>query len=185
LDIDSLEGFPDLKILQLEKPDGWHQLPNDKVVENLKKFNFEISQLNDLVNSHNGSATYLVYMKYDRHKHIGVIPTIQVNVRENFEQNMDSFYLAMDNGIFEMFDLLDCFRVTLPLEKVEIDGIQSLRFMSSFTVNYKGEEVMVSSWTYLVPFKGHYYQINFSDLLNDNCDSIYNEVFNEMKFINK
>ena len=112
-----------------------------------------------------------------------MIPTIQVNARENPTKDFESFKKMITESTktigyaFQNFTFID-----EPQEK-EINGEKAIYFKTKYnmTIN-NGERITVRSWTYAIPKGNFFYQVNFSDEMDkDDCSKIYEEVIQTIK----
>jgi len=160
-------GIPSLDIVM---PDSWFDNSNLDVLENLEKFEMEETQLKKLVNSNRGSLPIHIYMKYERSKHPGIIPTVQINLRQNPNRDFDFFKKSMEQSMLQMGGMLNNFSVIKEFHEIEIDSHKGIHFLASFDMKLPdGSTEKIRSWTYAIPVGNYFYQINFSDLGISSC----------------
>ncbi len=166
------DGHPSLT---LEKPAGWIDNSNLDVIANLEKYDLQETELKDLINSYQGSLTTHIYMKYDPASYPGIIPTVQVNLRPNPNQEFNTFKTAIQHSMTAMANLLANFQVIQSLQELEIGGRKGVYFLASFDMKLpNGQIEKIRSWTYAIPVGNYFYQLNFSDLSDkDDCASTY------------
>jgi hypothetical protein len=166
-------------------PNNWVDKSQLDIKDNLSSFDFNDDEITKILKSHNGSIPIVIYMKYDPDTAVaGVpIPTIQVNLRPNNSRDFNDFKKVMQNSILEFNDYFSNFKLIEPLGEVEIDGIKGVRFIFEFELPIQqGEIWKIRSWTYGFPSGKYFYQINFSDMEDENCEDLYNELINQVKF---
>jgi len=162
-------------ILKIDRPDNWYDNSNIDIQANLERYEMKESQLKDLINSNRGSIPTHIYMKYNPAGYPGIIPTVQINLRPNPNQEFKHFKMSMEHSVKQMSTILTNFKVIDKLQEIEIDGFKAIYFQASFEMKLPNNSIeKIRSWTYAIPLDSYFYQINLSDLFEkDNCEKVY------------
>ena len=165
------------------EPQGWIWANGDDLKHNLDKLDINEMDLAKIIHDHKGSVLLQSFFKYDPQTHPGVIPAIQINVRE---KNNPDFVLFKESVIKSARNLQRTYTDYTFIEDVtetKISGIKSLYFVSKFTMKTDtGQELRVRSRIYVIPMKDHYFQINMTDgILNDDCSKEFDKLIKSIK----
>ena len=148
----------------IEKPSDWIEAANMDLLDNLSKFELDDEKLAKFVKDHNGSVLLTSFYKYNPKIHAGLIPTIQVNVRLNGTRNFEEFKNLITQSANSFKQYFDDFKFESEPEVIEIDGVKSVYFVGSFSMEtQKGEVMKVRSRTYAIPHGKYFFQLNFTD----------------------
>jgi hypothetical protein len=169
----------------MQSPIKWNQATNTLIQENLDKFDVNEENLQKILRNNKGSIFLTSYYKYDPKTHPGLIPTIQINVRQKPDINFEQFKMLMvqsAKGFSTVFS--DFSYITAPTE-IEIDGIRSVYFIGKFTMKTQdGEEMKVRSRTYAIPNKNYFYQLNFTDgQTGEDCNQEFDAIIQTIKVL--
>ena len=170
---------------EMQSPIKWNQATNTLIQENLDKFDVNEENLQKILRNNKGSIFLTSYYKYDPKTHPGLIPTIQINVRQKPDINFEQFKMLMvqsAKGFSTVFS--DFSYITAPTE-IEIDGIRSVYFIGKFTMKTQdGEEMKVRSRTYAIPNKNYFYQLNFTDgQTGEDCNQEFDAIIQTIKVL--
>lgn len=172
-----IEGF------SIPLPNNWVDRSQLDIKDNLAKFDFNEAEIKEFLKTNNGSVPVALYMKYNPEEYNGPIPTIQVNLRPNTNKTFNGFKEATQLSIDEMNDIFKNFKIVVPIEEVEVNGIKGIRFVSQFDLGgKKGENWTIRSWTYGFPSGNYFYQINFSDTEDEDSSLLYEVLLDHIKF---
>jgi len=166
-------------------PNNWIDKSQLDTKNNLSNFDFNDDVITKLLEENKGSIPVVIYMKHDPDSAVAgrPIPTIQVILRPNNNGNFNDFKKDMQISTLEFSNYFSNFKIIEPLDEVEIDDIKGVRFISEFDLPVQqGEIWKIRSWTYGFPSGKYFYQINFSDIEDENCEDLYNELINQVKF---
>ena len=173
-------GITEIKV---PLPKSWKNKSDLEVSKNLFKFDFEEKDLQNMLAQHNSNIPVAIYMKYDPSEYAGIIPTIQVNLRPNNTPNFDIFKAMMQQSMSQMGDYFKNFEVISPMQDIMVGGIKGVMFLAKFNLTNGVDVWTIRSWTYAVPVGDYFYQINFSDTADENCEDLYNELLKDIEFI--
>ncbi len=157
---------------EIQEPKNWIEANNKELLKNLEKFEITDESLKKLIDDNKGSLLLNSFYKYNPKTHPGIIPTIQINVRQKNGNDFEGFKYAIiqsAKGFKKYFE--DFEYITEPTE-IEISGIKCVFFVGKFTMNTQGgSELKVRSRTYAIPYKDYFFQVNFTDGQNgEDCN---------------
>ncbi|WP_310556023.1 hypothetical protein [Flavobacterium sp.] len=167
----------------IQEPKNWIEASNEVLKKNLVKFEVSDENLAKLIENSKGSILLTSFYKYDPKTTAGLIPTIQINVRnkpvDDFEY-FKSLIIQSSKGfvkVFEDFEFIE------EAKEIEISGINSVYFIGKFTMKGKdGQEMKVRSRTYAIPFKKYFFQVNFTDgQTGEDCTLEFDELIKTIK----
>lgn len=171
-----IEGF------KMPLPENWYDNSDLDLKDNLAKYDLEEEKISKLLKSNKGSVPVVIYTKYDPATFNGPIPTIQVLLRSTNAPRINAFKEAMTKSLNQMSNMLPDFKILSPLEIIKIDGFEAVKFVSQFNMPLNENETStIRSWTYAIPSGKHFYQINFSDMENENCENLYADLIKQLK----
>lgn len=149
------------------EPTNWIETTNKELLENLKKIEMNKDNLSQLITNNKGSLLLTSFYKYDPRSHAGIIPTIQVNVRNNKTANFEQFKNSVIQGSKGLKSYFSDFGFIKEPTEISISGIKSMYFITKFSMKSKrGEDMKVRSRTYAIPYKDYFFQVNFTDAQN-------------------
>ena len=114
---------------EMQSPKNWKQANNTLLLENLENFDVNEESLQKILQTNKGSILLTSYYKYDPKTHPGLIPTIQINVRQKPDIDFEQFKMLMiqsAKGFSTVFS--DFTYITAPGE-IEISGVRSFYFV--------------------------------------------------------
>lgn len=148
----------------MDSPKGWLVIGKPDIKDNLKKFEFTTAELEYLLKDANKSVLLGGYHKYDPKVRAGVIPTIQINLRENPTKTFQQFKSGLIKSISGMKSQFDEFELIGDPQEIEIAGVRSLAFKMKFVMTLAGgERKNLRSRTIAIPAANHFFQLNFTD----------------------
>lgn len=167
----------------MDEPDGWIWADNNDLKQNLGKLDLDNSKLLKIIQDHKGSLLLLSCYKYDPMTKAGLIPAIQVNVRERRNKDFEvfkSYIVKSANGLKSLYP--DYEFIDEPQE-VKVSRIKSIYFSGKFTMKTQmGDSYQVRSKTYVIPHNDFYFQIVLTDgLTTDDCSKVFEELIESIK----
>ena len=168
--------------MKVPVPKEWKNRSDVDISKNLFKFDMEENDIEDLLVQHNSSIPIATYMKYNPEEYAGIIPTIQVNLRPNNTPNFDIFKEMMQNSMSQMGDFFTNFEVLRPIQDTTIDGKKGIMFLAKFDLSNGVDVWRIRSWTYAIPVGDYFYQINFSDTADEDCEELYGDLLKDIRF---
>lgn len=155
----------------MDEPQGWIVANNQDIMQNLEKLDLDDAKVMKILEDRKGSLHLVSFYKYDPQTHPGLIPAIQINLREKRNKDWKAFRENLVKSAREMNKLLDEYEFMEEPKDVTIDGIKCLYFRTKFTMKTdNGQQYRVRNRMYIIPKKDYYFQINFTDgLLNEDC----------------
>lgn len=168
----------------MQQPKNW--LTGDKklLTENLDKVKFSETELAALIKNNNNSYLLVSFYKYDITKHAGIIPTIQVNVRNNPTQNFDQFQQTISKSTESLKSYFPDFSFVTPPQEVKINGVSATHFVATYTLQHKnGNQGKVRVANYAIPHGKFFFQVSMIDELNSTDDeaTLYAELAKTIK----
>ncbi|WP_294818690.1 hypothetical protein [uncultured Flavobacterium sp.] len=167
----------------MDEPDGWIWGNNDDLKQNLGKLDLDNKKLLRIIEDHKGSLLLMSYYKYDPMTKAGLIPALQVNVREIRNKDFNvfkSYIIKSANGLKNLYP--DYEFIDDPQE-VKISRVKSIYFSGKFTMKtQQGETYRIRSKTYVIPHNDFYFQIVLTDGLGaEDCTSVFKGLIDSIK----
>lgn len=167
----------------MDEPDGWLWANNDDLKQNLGKLDLDNTKLLKIIQDHKGSLLLMSFYKYDPMTKAGLIPAVQVNVREMRNKDFEvfkSYIVKSANGLKNLY--LDYEFIDEPKE-VKVNRIKSIYFSGKFTMKTQmGETYRVRSRTYVIPHGDFYFQIVLTDgVVTEDCTKLFEELIESIK----
>ncbi len=166
----------------MDSPDNWYKNSNDEIYNNLNKFKLTKTQLDKYISDHKGSVLFVSYTKYEQSDHTGLIPTIQVNIRNNNTGSFDNFFEAMKKSVESMPTYFKDFEYIDVPKKVKVGNRDAFYFSSKFTMKSGTQTIKPRSRTYAVPIGNKFFQLNFTDGDDEDCTTTFDSLIKSIKF---
>lgn len=169
------------KILAIQKPSGWYSSSgNTEVIENIHRLLDNSNDAKILVKDINERGEVLFsYSKYDLNTISGLSPTINIAVIKNNNLNFDQFKLyTKSKTVKELKEVTNNLNVHYTKECLFGERL-AIELHASF--NLDGYLERIRSWIYFIPINDIVFQLNFSDLENDKCNDLYDDIVNGLK----
>lgn len=165
------------------EPQSWIWANSDDLKLNLDKLEIDEDDLAKIVSDHKGSVLLQSFFKYDPQTHPGIIPAIQINVRERNNPDFDLFKEQIVKSSRNLQRVYTDYTFVEDVTETKISGIKSLYFISKFTMKTdSGSELRVRSRIYVIPMKDYYFQINMTDgLLSEDCSKEFDKLIKSIK----
>ncbi len=168
---------------EIQEPKSWIEANNKELLKNLEKFEVSDENLIKLISDNKGSLLLSSFYKYNPKTHSGIIPTIQINVRQKNGNDFDQFknmIVQSAKGLKKYFE--DFEYISEPTE-IKISGIRCVYFVGKFTMkSQNGNELKVRSRTYAIPYKNYFFQVNFTDgQIGEDCNKEFEELVKTIK----
>lgn len=162
----------------MNEPDGWIVANNQDILENLEKLDLDDAKVMKILEDRKGSLHLVSFYKYDPQTHAGLIPAIQINLRERRNKEWDTFKSTLIKSAKDMGKLLDDYEFMEEPADVKIDGVKCIYFRTKFTMKTdSGQQYRVRNRMYIIPKKDYYFQINFTDgLVNEDCSAEFDKL---------
>lgn len=167
----------------MTEPQGWIWANNDDLKLNLDKLDIAEENLKKIIKDHKGSVLLQSFFKYDPQTHPGLIPAIQINVRERNNPDFDIFKEYIIKSARNLQKVYKDYTFVEDVTETKISGIRSLYFISKFTMKTdNGQELRVRSRIYVIPVDDYYFQINMTDgVLTDDCSGEYDKLIKSVR----
>lgn len=165
------------------EPKDWLIADNNLRLANLNKIELSNETRTKLINESKGQLLLTSYYKYDLKKHAGLIPTIQVNVRNNPTKTFEQFSSAMMQGANGFKNYFTDFKFLKEPEVIEINGVKAVYFIGTYTLaNSASGPMKVRSRTYAIPNGAYFFQLNFTDEQSKEDDTqLFDQLVNSIK----
>ena len=169
------------------EPQDWIWANSDDLKQNLDKLEIDEDDLAKIVSDHKGSVLLQSFFKYDPQTHPGIIPAIQINVRERNNADFDLFKEQIVKSSRNLQRVYTDYTFDQDVTETKISGIKSLYFISKFTMKTdNGSEIRVRSRIYVIPMKDYYFQINMTDgVLSEDCSAEFEKLIKSIKIKKK
>lgn len=171
----------------MQEPEGWVWGNNTDLAHNLEKLDIDEEKLKKIIEEHKGSILILSLFKYDPQTYKGLVPAIQINVRERKNEDFDTFKSDVIRSARSFHGLYDDFEFVEEPYELKISHIKSIAFTTKFTMNTdNGQQYRVRSRIYVIPWKHYYFQINMTDdLMGEDCSLEYLKLIKSIKINRK
>jgi len=168
---------------EMQYPNNWKQANNSILLDNLEKFEVNEENLQKIVRTNRGSILLSSFYKYDPKTHLGLIPTIQINVRLKPDVDFEQFKILMIQSAKGFSTVFSDFAYIIEPVEIEISGVKSVYFVGKFTMKTQdGQEMKVRSRTYAIPNKNYFYQLNFTDgQTGEDCNEEFDALIQTIK----
>ncbi|MBA9073174.1 hypothetical protein GGR22_001300 [Flavobacterium gossypii] len=155
----------------IQVPKGWTISEEKEVLENIKKFDFNTKQLNELIVSDRGGLNLVTYTKYNPKKYAGIIPTIKIRVLNTNAKNIEDLLKSVEMSNVEAEKVLDDFTFAKKPSVVKISKNDAISFSVNFKLKNANNEYKINSDSYYILRKGYYISINFIEQLGKEDNS--------------
>lgn len=171
----------------MDMPAGWIEGSNEELALNLEKLEIDDYKLSKIIRDHKGSVLLLSLYKYDPETHTGLIPAIQINVRERNNEDFEEFKDDITASAKRFDKLYENFNFIDEPENVKISRIKSIYFATKFTMHTdNGQTHRVRSRIYVIPYKHYYFQVNMTDnLMGEDCGKEFSGLIKSVKIKRK
>ncbi|NRA12026.1 MAG: hypothetical protein HRT57_08755 [Crocinitomicaceae bacterium] len=161
----------------IDKPKGWVANPNQKLKDNIERLDMNEARRKEILETHEGMIILCAYTKYDPKSHAGLMPTIQVNMAKNTTKDYANFKSDMLESSKQMQNMFHGFKFLDGPKDIKVDGHKAFFFQSEFNLGFDDSgPSKVRSWTDAIYADGYFYQINFSDMEEDDCSELFKKV---------
>jgi hypothetical protein len=157
-------------------PKNWKKTTNTEIFDNIEKFKLTPTQLEKYITDHKGSVLFVSYSKYDPAKHSGLIPTIQVNIRNNPTKTFDNFFQSMTKSSESIKTYFKDFEYIDKPQKIKVGNKDAFYFSSKFTMSTSSQTIKPRSRTYAIPNGNKFFQVNFTDGDNEDCSKLFDSL---------
>jgi len=167
----------------IDEPEGWIWASNEDLKQNLGKLDLDDKKLLKIISDHKGSLLLLSMYKYDPMTHSGLIPAIQINVREKRNKDFEVFKSYMHKSALSLKDIYTDYEFIDEPKEIKINRIKSLYFSGKFTMKTQtGVEHRVRNRVYIIPHESYYFQVTFTDgMLTEDCTELYEKLLKTIK----
>ncbi|MCW4468789.1 hypothetical protein OGH69_07440 [Flavobacterium sp. MFBS3-15] len=167
----------------MDEPDGWLWANNDDLKQNLGKLDLDNAKLLKIIQDHKGSLLLMSFYKYDPMTKAGLIPAVQVNVREMRNKDFSVFKSYIVKSANHFKDLYPDYEFIDEPQEVKVNRIKSIYFSGKFTMKTQmGETFRVRSRTYVIPHGDFYFQIVMTDgVFTEDCSKLFEELIESIK----
>ncbi len=167
----------------MDEPEGWIWANNEDLKQNLSKLDLDDKKLLTIIKDHKGSLLLMSFYKYDPMTYSGLIPALQVNVREKRNKDFEVFKSHVVKSANGFKDLYTDYQFIDTPKEIKVNNIKSIYFSGKFTMKtQKGEQYRVRSKTYVIPYKEFYFQITLTDgVLTEDCTALFEELIESIK----
>lgn len=167
----------------ISEPDGWLWGNNADLDQNRDKLKLDDKALLKIINDHKGSLLLLSMYKYDPQTHIGLIPALQVNVREKRNKEFSVFKSYIVKSAHSFKELYPDYEYIDTPQETTINGIKSLYFSGKFTMKTQaGQQYRVRNRIYVIPHGSYYFQLTFTDgIVSEDCTKEFEALVNSIQ----
>lgn len=168
--------------LSFDEPAKWHKKGEEEFIKNVKKFNWKEGQVKKIMQSHKGSVTVCAFYKYSQNKYNGIIPTITLTLSHNPTENFEEFKQMIAYGQEQYKAVLSNFKITAAPVEIIISGKKALLCKSSYTVPYKGKNILVNTQMLYIPKGDSFYTFNFiENKSKENNSEVFDKLIKSIK----
>lgn len=158
-------------------------ITDQELVDNFKKIDLSEEEMEKMFATRKGQIVLTAFIKYDPKTRPGLIPKIQINVRQKGVVDFQVFKAAMTQSAKSLKNYFDDFEFIQEPDEVEISGIKSVGFVGKFTMKTNdGQVLKARTRVYAIPFKNYFFQVNFTDgQVDEDCTEIFDELLKTIK----
>lgn len=161
----------------IQEPKDWEIVEEQDILENIKKFDFNNKQLNDLISS--GGLNLVTFTKYNPKKYSGIIPTIKIRVLKTNAKNSEDLLKSIELSNAEAKKVLDDFAFSKKPTVIKISNNDAVAFSVNFKLKKNEKEYKINSDSFYILRKGYYISINFIEQLGKEDNSKLFEILTE------
>lgn len=167
----------------MDEPDNWIWANNEDLKQNLGKLDLDNAKLLKIIQDHKGSLLLLSSYKYDPMAKAGLIPAIQVNVREKRNKDFEVFKSYIVKSAQNLKSLYSDYEFIDEPQDVKVNRVKSIYFSGKFSMKTQmGETYRVRSRTYVIPHGDFYFQIVMTDgVVTEDCSKLFEELIESIK----
>lgn len=165
------------------EPKGWIFANTADQEANLMKLDLTDEQLKEILERHKGSIHIQSFYKYDPQTHQGLVPAIQINVREKKNDDYDRFKTYIISSAYKFKEIYPDYEFIDEPQEVKVYHIKTIYFSGKFTMKTQtGQEYRVRSRVYVTPYKQYYFQITFTDsVIGEDCTAEFDRLIKTIK----
>lgn len=121
------------------------------------------------------------YLKYGDPNHLGIIPTIQIQIHDNHDKYIKNFERTVSKKVQWMIDNLDGYELLASPKKENVDGVAVVHFSIVHNQVIDGITAKIRSHIYMIPNGNTLYQLTFNDYEGDDCSKEFEEAIKSIK----
>jgi hypothetical protein len=167
----------------MDEPKDWYVGDKKVLTQNLDKYELNEADLAKLIKDNKGSLLLSTFYKYDPKEFAGIIPTIQINVRQNPTQNFEQFNASISKSAESFKAIFPDFTLTVQPQVKEVNGIKSNYFVGNYTLVAKqGGAKKINVRCLAIPSASYFFQLTFIDELGDKANAeLFDQLVNSIK----
>ncbi|RAR70674.1 hypothetical protein [Flavobacterium aciduliphilum] len=169
--------------ISMQNPTNWNVSDNQLLLKNLEKLDFSNEVTAELIKANKGMIVLASFYKYDINNHIGLIPTITINVRINQTKNFEDFKTFQKESSKGLKKYLDDFEYIIEPKEIQLSNRKGMEYRCKYSMKTKdGEILKIKSLNYFIPIGKYYLCFNFIDgLEKDDCTKEFEELIKTIK----
>ena len=94
------------------------------------------------------------------------IPKMQFNVAANSERDIKNLLKATKQNAESLKKYQPDFKLVQKPKQVEISGINSVHYITTYSMMVNGKNTTIRSYTYIIPVRNYVFHLNFTDEIN-------------------
>lgn len=94
------------------------------------------------------------------------IPKMQFNVAANSEKDIKKLLKATKLNAESLKKYQPEFKLLQKPKQIEISGIKSVYYISTYSMMVNGKNTTIRSYTYIIPVRNYVFHLNFTDEIN-------------------
>jgi hypothetical protein len=164
-------------------PAGWHRITSEGIADNLGRVKINPAEMARLLANLAGSTMVVAYTKYQPAAHAGLIPTVQVTLRQNPAKSFDVFFSLISRSTEALKTHFPDFELTEAAREVVVGGRRAVLLRGTYSLDTKNAGTLkVRSRTYAVMNGDAFFQINFLDGPDDDCSAAFDQLLGTIRF---
>ncbi len=171
--------------VSFRKPNDWFNANEFQMVNNINKLDVKKEDIPKFLATHRGTLHLASFSKEDPSTHQGIIPTINVLVRQNPNNDFSSFMDAMKSASMAMGKILKNYTITQPVIEKSLSGKKVTYFVAEFDLSAAdGKTYQIKSTTYSIPLGDVFIQLSMSEEKGDNSEVMFPKFAKAFEFKN-
>lgn len=166
----------------IEKPENWTIIEKRETLQNIEEhIKLKPELLERILNQNKGTIEIISFIKYPVDSHVGIIPTIKINLRKSSAKSLESF----KKGIWENINGMKIFFPDLKIidepTVLKINGRNCIFSSFDYMLEANNGKEKASVFLYAIPNGDTFYQIALMDSEKENNTVIFEKVLKSIK----
>lgn len=167
----------------MNEPENWFKNQNDEVWKNINRFDLTEQEREAMFKSLNSASNFIAYYKYDPLQTRGIIPTVNVTVRNTKVTTQDKFGLYLVKVNEHMKGVVQNLVASTP-EIIKIGNLTAWLIQSSYDwKDPTGKEVRLNNKTVYLYRDTYYISLALvEEIGKENNNAVFDEILSSIEF---